>query len=138
MTTTTPPNFPKLPTGLRRGGKAIWESVREKGYVLRPDEARILEDACREADLADQLDAALRKDLRAGLFKVTGSMGQPVINPMIAEVRQHRMAAASLLARLKLPDVDSGSEGGAATPDGRGEQQRNAAQSRWAIPHQAG
>ena len=129
---------PKPPTGLRRAGKALWEAVHDKGYVLRPDELRILEDCCREIDLIDQMETKLRRELRAGGFTVKGSMGQPVVNPLISELRQHRTAVASMLARLKLPDLNTGADGGAAPADGRGEQQRNAAQARWAIPHQAG
>jgi len=134
MTTST--TFLKQPAGFRKGGRVLWQAVRDKHYVLRPDEIRVLEDACRQADLIDQLEAELRKQLDAGEYMTKGSMGQKVINPLIAEVRQHRATLASMLGRLKLPDVEGG-ENSAATSAGRGEQQRNAAQSRWSIPHQA-
>lgn len=127
--------FPRQPIGLLRGGRNLWQSVRDRNYVLRPDELRVLEDACREVDLIDALEARLRACVKAGEFTVKGSMGQQVINPLISEVRQHRSTLASMLARLRLPDA--GDDSAVAGPAGRGEQQRNAAAARWAIPHQA-
>src|SRR5690349_16945692 len=92
----------KAPVGLSRRARALWVSTTER-YDLRDDELRILEDACREVGLIDQMESAIES---ADLMSV-GSMGQPVVNPLLAEVRQHRNVLAALLRHLKLPD-DSG------------------------------
>ncbi|TDZ91160.1 hypothetical protein [Mycobacteroides salmoniphilum] len=134
----TTPDIPKAPTGLRRGGKELWTSIHAKHYVLRPDELRVLEDACHQADLIDEINRELRKQLRDGNFMVAGSMGQQVSNPLISEIRQHRATLTQMLAKLKLPDLpadpnaNAGGEGQV-----RGEQQRGAANSRWQIAPEA-
>lgn len=104
------------PEGLAQRGAALWRSITGK-YELRADELTILEDACFEADLIDDLRASLVGADRL----VKGSMGQQVINPMISEVRQHAATLKSLLAALKLPDENG------VVPS----QQRDAANSRW-------
>lgn len=117
---------PAEPRNLREAGAELWRQIVTGGaYELRPDELRVLEDACREADLIDAIEVQLSAGIANGDFTVRGSQGQPVINPLISEQRQHRSTLASLLAKLKLPD-----EGGEAQQP-RGVQQRSAAQSRW-------
>lgn len=81
--------------------QAVWDGVTGV-YALRPDELRILEDACREIDLVERLEA----DLTGAPLTVKGSQGQPVANPLVAEVRQHRQVVKGLLGSLKLPDED--------------------------------
>lgn len=117
----------KAPAGLRSKGKRLWSEVTE-GYKLRHDELDILEDVCREADLIDKIE----QELASADLMTTGSMGQQVVNPLIAEARQHRATKMSLWKRLALPDPVS-SETPAAS-----NQQRSAAQSRWASVHGAG
>lgn len=109
------------PQKLGRAGKRFWAEITEK-YQLRTDELRILEDACREMDLIDRLEAELENEDTI----VHGSQGQPVINPMIPEQRQHRATLASLLRQLKLPDANS-------TPEARSTAARAAANARWAT-----
>jgi hypothetical protein len=106
------------PDGLADAGSALWESIAGK-YELRADESRVLEDACREADLIERLTAFLVDEP----LMLTGSMGQPVVHPAVAELRQHRTVLASLLRGLKLPD-ESG--------DGAVNQQRQAGNASWA------
>ena len=106
------------PEMLGRAGAQLWVDVTST-YTLRVDEKRVLEDACREADLVDTLETASRT---ADLV-VKGSQGQPVINPLISELRQHRSTLASLFRQLKLPDGDSGEARSAAA--------RSAANARW-------
>lgn len=110
---------PRPPEGLKPGGRAMWNAVVGE-YDLRPDEYRILRDACSEVDLVGQLDADLRKSKTV----VTGSQGQPVINPLVSEIRQHRVVLASLLRQLRLPDPKD-------TPEERSNQARDAANARW-------
>lgn len=111
------------PRGLEAKGKRIWKEVT-KNYELRTDELDILEDICRESDLIDRLE----KDLEGADLMVRGSQGQDVANPLVSEVRQHRATKKSLWASLKLPD-----EGNVTSI--AGNQQRDAANERWAIPH---
>lgn len=125
MTDPTPKS-PPTPRNLGEAGAELWRQIATDGnYELRPDELRVLEDACREADLIDAIEAQLSADIAAGCFTVKGSMGQPVVNPLISEQRQHRSTLAGLLGKLKLPDEDSD----VSAP--RSTQARSAAQSRW-------
>lgn len=107
------------PKGLTTVGRSLWRDVTTK-YQLRADELRVLEAACREADLIDRLESAMPD---AKLI-VTGSQGQPVINPMVPELRQHRATMAQLLRQLKLPDDG-------ASAEQRSNQARDAANARW-------
>lgn len=115
----------KAPAGLRVKGKRLWAEVTSS-YKLRSDELDVLEDVCREADLIDKIE----KELETSDLMVTGSQGQMVMNPLIAEARQHRATKMSLWKRLSLPDPASGVV--------ETNQQRSAAQSRWAAAHGAG
>jgi hypothetical protein len=63
-----------------------------------PDKLRILFDACKTADLVKRLDDAAGRDP----LTVKGSMGQQVINPVIAQCQASRMQPAQLLTRLNL------------------------------------
>lgn len=117
------------PSHLGAAGTTLWNGVASK-YTLRPDELARLEDACRLTDMIEALSAAWAEDGKPMTTK--GSMGQLVIHPLIDKLADHRMKRAALLAGLKLPD-DPSVEGGART-----NQQREAAQSRWAAAHGAG
>jgi hypothetical protein len=112
---------PKPPNGLQTSGSALWGVIVGK-YDLRADELRILEDACREADLIDLLSVAL--DESTPITK--GSMGQPVVNPLVPEIRQHRATLSTLLGKLKLPDDDTSDSAGRVSA-----QARAAANARW-------
>lgn len=97
----------RTPKHLGEAGLELWTTVLEAND-LRPDELRMLEDACREADVIESLDAERR---RPG-FKLyaTGSMGQRVIDPVISELRQHSSTLAMLLTKLKLTEGETDSE----------------------------
>jgi len=112
------------PKGLGPSARKLWRDVTSK-WDLRPDELRVLEDACREADLIDRLQVEL--DGEACELTVSGSMGQPVANPLIQEIRQHRGVFARLMGALKLNDDGSGEE------KSRSTSARAAAQARWSA-----
>lgn len=117
------------PTHLQKAGagRKLWNSIA-KDYDLRPDEYRVLEDACFEADLIEDLAAAQREQP----VMITGSMGQQVLNPLIAEIRQHRSTLSTLLVKLKLPDDPDASTGeGQPVGDDRSTKARAAANARW-------
>lgn len=120
-------------------GRKLWKSIAGSGkYILRPDELRILHAACRCDDAIAELRAKKAKiedDPSYGEMLVKGSMGQRIENPLRAAVRKilddiraQDSALAGHLAKLKLPDDDSGSETG---DQPRSVGARNAAQTRW-------
>jgi hypothetical protein len=115
----------KAPADLGQNGAKIWREMHEK-YQFRVDEERVLFDACCEADLIDDMAAPARGAERI----VRGSQGQPVINPLISELRQHRATLASLLKQLNLPD-QAGSHPGSVSGSPRSTQARSAALTRW-------
>lgn len=103
-------------TGVTFEAKAqtVWDDITST-YRLRPDELRVLEDACREVDLVDRLEA----ELDGAALTVKGSQGQPVANPLVTEIRQHRQVVKALLGSLKLPDEDDARAPGDASAAGR-------------------
>lgn len=110
---------PTMPQGMGTAGRKLWRDVTT-GYRLRVDEVRILEDACRERDL---IAAMMDHFTETPKMMVKGSMGQPVINPIISELRMHRATFASLMRQLALPE-DTVAET---------NQARDAAASRWTV-----
>lgn len=121
---------PMAPKGLSTRSRRFWREVTDK-YELRHDELRVLEDACREMDLIDSMSASLA-DMPV---MVAGSMGQSVVNPLVAELRQHRAVLRQLLVSLKLPDEPAPGSQGVESP--RSVAARAAAKSRWAVAHGA-
>jgi hypothetical protein len=119
----------RMPGGLEAAGQALWRSVVLK-YVLEPDEAVVLEAACRQVDEC----ARMTKELaRMKSLVVAGSVGQPKVHPLVAQVRTHRMALdkllGPLLARLRQADEEARPRA-ALRP--RSAQASKAAQTRWA------
>ncbi|WP_413800103.1 hypothetical protein [Streptomyces iranensis] len=114
---------PRPPGKLGAAGRRLWREVVER-YELRPDEARILGDACREADIVERLEA----ELADAPLMVKGSMGQLVASPLVSEVRQHRSVLAALLKSLKLPDAPADAQ---RKQNAVSEQARAAARARW-------
>jgi hypothetical protein len=92
-------NKPRTPPNLSEKSGRFWRDVVGQ-YSLRPDELRILQDACRECDLIDML----RKEMARAPLYMKGSQGQTCVNPVITELRLHRATLAALLKQLKLPD----------------------------------
>lgn len=113
------------PKNLGTAGLALWQKVTGQ-WTLRPDELRVLEDACREATLVDRIETELSDDD----LMITGSQGQSVINPLVSEVRQHRATLSALLRQLKLTE-----DGAVSEPEPRSTQAREAAKSRWAVAY---
>jgi hypothetical protein len=95
----------RMPAGLESGGQRLWKGVTD-GRNLRPDHLRTLLDACREADLIDDLQAAMKGQPKI----VLGSQRQQVINPLISEIRQHRATLISQLRNLELADSDTSAQ----------------------------
>lgn len=115
--------IPAAPAELGEGGLALWDSIAGH-YELRPDEWRILKDACFEADIIDRLQV----EFAHGETTTRGSMGQEVAAPTLSELRQHRATLTTMLAKLKLPDTPAGAQQKRAAVS---DQARAAARSRW-------
>jgi len=96
----------KPPTKLKSAGRKLWVGLTNGEFEFNSAELRILEDACREVDLIDQME----KEIQSKDFKmvVRGSQGQPVASPVVQEIRQHRMTLRALIQALKLPEEDDG------------------------------
>lgn len=116
------------PASLDGSGSALWSTLVGK-YDLRADELAVLEVACKTSDMIATLDKEW--DALGRPFLTRGSMGQDVIHPLIGERRAQQSQLAALLGKLKLPDDP-------ASSSGKMNQQRDAAQSRWAQAHGAG
>lgn len=124
------PDAPRrlMPADLGAAGRELWLAIAgpDDGaapYVLRPDEFAVLEDAARTSDMIDALDAAWNEMGRPMTGK--GSMGQPVIHPLVAELRTYRASRAALLKQLRLPEEST------APQADRGDAARKAAAARW-------
>jgi hypothetical protein len=98
----------------------MWREITET-YDLRADELRVLEDACREVDLIERLEEAMKD----APLTSSGSMGQLVAHPLVQELRQHRSTLKALLGSLKLPDDPGGKA------ESRSASARDAANARW-------
>lgn len=122
MSTTIP-----APDGLAAKGQSMWLGFTAK-YDFRLDELEVLERACRLSDRIASMETELGDTVVS-----TGSMGQVVVHPLIAEIRAHTATVAQLLHRLALPDDATGA--GEST---RSTQARSAAKSRWTVAHGAG
>lgn len=111
----------RTPTGLGKAGASLWKDVTG-GWELHDADLRVLELACRELDLCAQID----KELASDTLVVSGSMGQPVVNGLLQELRRHRATFAALIKQLALPD-EVGDEGETTSSNARA-----AAKARWA------
>jgi hypothetical protein len=95
MTATNP--FKSIPFTTR--GADFFDSVTAE-YDLSKVELQLLSEACKTLDDLEKLAEALETD---GVV-VAGSTGQKRANPLIQEIRQHRLLAGKLLSQLDLPD----------------------------------
>lgn len=86
-----------MPHGFGYQGKKLWRAVTKAFDLdLEPHKRRILYDACKMADLLDQLE----KGMSGEPLTVLGSGRQKTIHPLISEQRFTRGLLAQLLARL--------------------------------------
>ena len=86
-----------MPRGLGTEGQKLWTGVvAEFDLAAEPHKRRILFDACKTADVIKRLDDAAR----TAPLTVKGSMGQEVINPLIAQAQVAKGQLAQLLGRL--------------------------------------
>jgi|SRR5690606_3075788 len=122
-----PPNERQAPIErLGKDGAKLWDEV-VRDFILRPDELRALSSAAKLSDLIARLESELAKSP----LLVPGSRPHMLVaNGLIGELRQARVAQASLLRSLKLPDLDDDEEEDAPRLT-QAEQNRKNAVRRW-------
>jgi len=120
---------PRPPAELADSGKRLWRSIvadaDDQGLVLNAVELAQLGAACKLSDRIAALEAALAEEQ----LRSTGSTGQPVLNPLLAEIRMHTQLMTQTLGRLKL-DVP---EEKPRIAGGNGNRFRAAAMARWGM-----
>lgn len=94
MAARTPPP----PAGLAVAGRRLWRSVLD-GYEVAEHEMTLLRQACRVADVCDQLHAVVAKE---GPITAT-RLGEIRVHPGLVELRQQRLALARLVVALRVP-----------------------------------
>lgn len=105
----------QCPKGLDFRGVELWDAVVASAD-FDPAGFLLLGEACRTADIIEKLSAALKSGsqewvrladeaevLADGAAKIV-----IVVNPLLGEVRQQRLALRTMLAHLKLGVVESG------------------------------
>lgn len=100
MTSETPTEPPKPPSGLKRSGRALWTAVLDEFELTEPETA-VLREACRTADSIDSLQRIVDDE---GPMS-TSSQGVRV-HPALVELRQQRIALARLFAAMHIPIGD--------------------------------
>lgn len=97
---------------LKRGG-ALYDDLTG-AYDFTTVELQLVYEIAKCADRIDDLEDAIEDE---GTM-VAGSTGQPVVNPAIAEVRQHQIALQRLMRGLRLSERkakgDTGRQGRSA------------------------
>lgn len=101
------------PSGLESRGRELWEAVVEAAEF---DAAGLLllGEACRTADIIERLSAALRSSSQewvrlseeAEIVANGAAKIQIVVNPLLGEIRQQRIALRTMLAHLKLGHIE--------------------------------
>jgi hypothetical protein len=115
---------PPPPEDLGEAGERFWLQITtELELEFRPDELVVLRAACACLDEITAMEAALAD----GDTMVSGSQGQPRPNPLLAEVRSHRLALRQLLTSIGITDVEDGADRGAE----RSAAGRKLARQRW-------
>src|SRR5688500_2445019 len=86
------------PEHLGTAGAELWHRMTEDVAYDDPSELETLRKACELEDTAATLAAALE----GARLIVTGSKGQDVPHPLLAELRLTRAEVARLLARIRM------------------------------------
>lgn len=95
---------PKPPAGLKTSGRRLWRAVMS-GFVLDQHEETLLREACRTADLLDELQTIVEAE-----GPMSASSQGVRVHPAAVELRQQRIAFARLLTGLRIPTGDENDE----------------------------
>lgn len=113
-------------------GQRLWDAILGADDGLDGDQhdQELVAETCRILDVIDGLSAAVERD---GVT-VTGSRGQTVVHPAVAELRQQQIAFSRLVAQLNLDEAEVG-----AILTARAASAKRAGQKRWrALKDQRG
>ncbi|MGH2909747.1 MAG: P27 family phage terminase small subunit [Solirubrobacteraceae bacterium] len=125
-----PDKAPYVPRHLGDAGRKLWRSIlSELPGELQFDE-RELHELRQACEIEDQL-AALRSVLDTEGMTATGSKGQAVIHPAVAESRQLRLVQHRLLRALSFDAPSDEPKTGHMNKRQR-DQLRDARAARWA------
>ena len=116
--------IPRAPAVLAARGRALWREVH-RSYELDPIEVELLRQMCAVVDRCDAIEA----ELKDAPLMMSGSVGQPRVNPLLGALREEEKMADRLASSL-----------GVSTPghSGRGAgHQKKAAQTRWSRANKA-
>jgi hypothetical protein len=86
--------------GLDKAGSALWSSISET-WDLDAHEKTLLLELCRITDRLDRLAVIIDRD-----GEIIKGLHGPKVNPALTEARQQAIAAARIMAALRLPDGD--------------------------------
>jgi hypothetical protein len=107
-------------------GQVLWDELLvglPDGWELDERELSVLRLAAEQADVNAQLQDQLDSE---GLMS-TGSKGQPVLHPGVAELRLGRLAIDRMLGKITLPAPEKAGAG----QDSAGQRAQKAAEARW-------
>ena len=94
---------PPVPRGLGRRGRVEWKKVWDAGFWLKPDQDYPwVEQIVRAYDDIEQFRKRVQED---GLVQ-TGSLGQPVAHPLLAEIRKCEATIRQCLSVLGFSPTD--------------------------------
>ena len=102
----TEAEVPAPPNDSSAGAHALWYALL-KEYTFHLGEMAILEQVVNTKSHMDEVEADWRAD--GSPMTAEGSMGQPVTDPRIQELRQLRSQYATLIKALNIP-ADGGQE----------------------------
>lgn len=91
----------ETPDDLDTAGLKLWNEISSQ-WDFRPDETKILLEACRMTDEIESMSHAL-KSLP---MIVEGAQGQQRVHPIFTELRAHRLALKQLLNSLGIAEAD--------------------------------
>ena len=103
-------SIPRVPAGTKAAGRVLWRSILED-YELDEHELVLLRQACRSADLCDDLQVIVDRE---------GPMVAGRVHPALVELRQQRIVLARLLVALRVPLGESDDSGRAQRRGTRG------------------
>src|SRR4051794_27925215 len=110
--------------------REIVAPIAEDDLELTARERQWLTSACKLLDRVTQLEKIMDDESPIS----EGYKGQPVVNGLLNEIRQHHQLIGLLLARLDLTDGEEGAPASTITissPGMRSVKARDAANKRW-------
>jgi len=123
---------PAPPKVLGKRGRALWRELHELLEFDTHETALVLE-ACRSVDTIDNLQAVIDADG----YTTVGSMGQTVVHPAIAELRQQQQGLVRLLSSLNISAALEGETGAVGMARAISSQATAAANARWSKSKKA-